>query len=84
MLKKNNVKSRKEAGNLRFTSNSCVELKSNLDVEVSAENRQNLRKSTAAALEASGLFFTGRVFIKRPLEAGRRAGRRVGDCDAGW
>lgn len=69
---------------MRFTSNSCVELQSNLDVEVSAENRQNLRKSTAAALEASELFFTGRGFIKRPLEAGRRAGRRVGDCDAGW
>lgn len=69
---------------MRFTSNSCVELKSNLDVEVSAENRQNLRKSTAAALEASGLFFTGMVFIKRPLEAGRRADGQVGDCDAGW
>lgn len=68
---------------MRFTLNSCVELQSNLDVEVSTTNRQNLRKTTATALEASGLFFSsqGAGLLSAHW---RQAGERAGDCGAGW
>lgn len=61
---------------MRFTLNSGVELQSNLDVEVSTKNRQNLRKATATALEVSELSFSsqgGGLLSAHQRRAGRRA-----------